>query len=160
MKNMSQSMTPPIHIDIQHVCTTQVPSDQTIIAFVQAALLGRVPDETELCVRLVEKEEIRMLNMTYRHKDKPTNVLSFPIDLPDEVAIPLLGDIVICPAIVMEEAQAQHKPYEHHFAHMLVHGCLHLLGYDHETQEQADLMEPLEIKILATINIPNPYTRD
>lgn len=154
-------MVPKIHIDIQHASTgTQLPSDEAMMTWIQVALLDRVPDETELCVRLVDENEIQALNRTYRSKDKPTNVLSFPIDLPEDVNVPLLGDIVVCPSIVLAEAQVQHKPYEHHFAHMLVHGCLHLLGYDHETHEQADLMEPLEVSILATLDIPNPYTRE
>lgn len=161
MINMSLSMAPNLLIDIQHASNTgPVPTDDDIIAWVHAALDTRVPDETELCIRLVNKDEIQSLNRTYRSKDKPTNVLSFPIDLPEDVPVPLLGDIVICPDVVFEEAQTQHKPYAHHFAHMLVHGCLHLLGYDHVTHEQAELMEPLEIAILATMNIPNPYTRD
>jgi len=147
--------------EIQHVSEFQpLPTDDQIQAWVQAALHDRVPNNTELCVRIVDKPEIQTLNQQYRHKDKPTNVLSFPVDLPEEVKVPLLGDIVICAPVVFEEAQTQNKTYEHHFAHMIVHGCLHLLGYDHVTDEQADLMEPLEISILATIDIPNPYNRE
>jgi probable rRNA maturation factor len=154
-------LTQSIHAEIQHESSFQpLPTDEVIQTWVQAALKDRVPEETELCVRIVDKPEIQMLNQQYRNKNKPTNVLSFPIDVPEEVDVPLLGDIVICAPIVFEEAQAQNKTYEQHFAHMIVHGCLHLLGYDHETDEQADLMEPLEISILATIDIPNPYHRE
>jgi probable rRNA maturation factor len=144
--------------EIQHESTfTPLPSDQAISHWVETALQGRVPQDTELCVRLVDKPEIQALNLEYRHKDKPTNVLSFPMDLPEEIEIPLLGDIVVCAPVVFEEAKAQGKAYEDHFAHMLVHGCLHLLGYDHISDEEAEIMEPLEISILASIEIPNPY---
>lgn len=154
-------MVPKIHIEIQRIVESDnLPTDESIIAWAQAALQDKVPEGTQLCIRLVDKDEIQHLNMTYRSKNKPTNVLSFPMDLPEEVPIPLLGDMVICPPVVQEEAQLQDKPYEHHFAHMVVHGCLHLLGYDHITDEQANLMEPLEINILASINIPNPYKRE
>jgi probable rRNA maturation factor len=154
-------MVQKILIEIQQESEfSPLPSDNAIITWAQTALQDRVPEGTELCIRLVDKPEIQTLNREYRHKDKPTNVLSFPIDLPEEVDVPLLGDIVICAPIVFEEAQAQNKTYEAHFAHMIVHGCLHLLGYDHETDEQANQMEPLEIDILALINIPNPYSRE
>lgn len=151
----------PIFLEIQHESAfSPLPSDQAIEQWAESALKGRVAENTELCIRLVDKTEIQTLNRTYRHKDKPTNVLSFPVDLPEELNLPLLGDIVICPSVVFEEAQAQSKTYEHHFAHMIIHGCLHLLGYDHLTDEQANLMEPLEIDILGTLSIPNPYTRN
>jgi probable rRNA maturation factor len=150
-----------ILIDIQHESAFEpLPSNEAIEHWVHAALHERVPPHTELCVRLVDKPEIQNLNHQYRHKDKPTNVLSFPVDLPEDIDVPLLGDIVVCAPVVFEEAQTQHKSYDHHFAHVIVHGCLHLLGYDHITDEQASLMEPLEIAILATIDIPNPYNRE
>lgn len=154
-------MDPKILIELQHECSfNPLPSDEAILSWVEAALHDRVPEGTELCVRLVDTTEIQTLNHEYRDKDKPTNVLSFPVELPDGVNVPLLGDIVICPSIVFDEAQAQHKTYEQHFAHIVIHGCLHLLGYDHVTDAEADVMEPLEISILATINIPNPYKRE
>lgn len=156
-------MVPQIHIEIQHETEfSPLPSAEQISLWVNTALKDRLSGDTEICVRLVDKPEIQALNREYRHKDKPTNVLSFPIDLPEgfEEEVGLLGDLVICAPVVFEEAQTQGKTYEDHFAHMLIHGCLHLLGYDHVTEEQADIMEPLEIKILATINIPNPYTRE
>ncbi|MCF4837249.1 rRNA maturation RNase YbeY, partial [Acinetobacter baumannii] len=102
------------------------------------------------------------LNLQYREKDKPTNVLSFPSDIPEEVlpmldALPL-GDLVICIPVVLQEALEQKKTAQNHFAHLLVHGVLHLLGYDHETSdEDAEEMEGLEIEILAKLNIANPY---
>ena len=147
--------------EIQHAShDTPLPSDDEIQTWARIALDERVPEDSECCIRLVDKAEIQSLNRTYRSQDKPTNVLSFPADLPEGLPLSLLGDIVICPAVVLEEAIAQNKPYPHHFAHMVVHGCLHLLGYDHVTPEQADIMEPLEVDILASIPIPNPYARD
>jgi probable rRNA maturation factor len=154
-------MPSTIFLEIQHETGfSPLPSDKAIQQWAEAALKGRVAENTELCIRLVDKPEIQTLNQTYRHKDKPTNVLSFPVDLPEELNLPLLGDIVICPPVVFEEAEQQGKPYDHHFAHMIIHGCLHLLGYDHLTEAQANLMEPLEIQILHTLTIPNPYTRN
>lgn len=113
----------------------------------------------ELNIRIVDIEEMTALNLQYRHKNKPTNVLSFPFDMPEEVEneLPFLGDIVICADVVNQEAQAQMKTREAHWAHMVVHGTLHLMGYDHETDEEAALMEPKEIKILKSLGFPNPY---
>ena len=110
----------------------------------------------ELCVRVVDEEESRRLNRDYRHKDAPTNVLSFPagIDLPDAL---ILGDVVVCAPVVQREARQQHKPYEHHFAHMVVHGVLHLLGYDHQTDAEASVMEKMETRILDHFQIGDPY---
>ncbi|HEX7038039.1 MAG TPA: rRNA maturation RNase YbeY [Pseudomonadales bacterium] len=110
----------------------------------------------ELCVRVVDEEESRRLNRDYRHKDAPTNVLSFPagIDLPDAL---ILGDVVVCAPVVQREADQQQKPYEHHFAHMVVHGVLHLLGYDHQTDAEASVMEKMEIGILDHFQIGDPY---
>lgn len=111
------------------------------------------------CVDLAQSHE---LNFEYREKDKPTNVLSFPSDVPEEMlnlldAAPL-GDLVICIPVVLQEAEEQQKPALEHFTHMLVHGTLHLLGYDHETSEQdAEEMEALEIEILAKLGQSNPY---
>lgn len=144
--------------EIQHESAfSPLPTDLAIESWVNLALTDRAKTQSEICVRLVDKPEIQSLNLQYRHKDKPTNVLSFPADLPPELELPLLGDLVICVPVVYEEAQTQGKPYENHFAHMLVHGCLHLLGYDHINNDDAELMEALEISILGSINIPNPY---
>ncbi|NCX94144.1 MAG: rRNA maturation RNase YbeY [Gammaproteobacteria bacterium] len=106
---------------------------------------------------LVNSDEIQTLNRDYRNKDKPTNVLSFPFEAPPGIDIDLLGDIIICPQVVFEEAQAQGKPYLDHFAHILIHGVLHLLGYDHLEEQEAEQMESKEIGLLAELNIRNPY---
>ncbi len=113
--------------------------------------------ESELLIRIVDKDEIQTLNKTYRHQDKPTNVLSFESDLPVEIDEAILGDVVICTEIVAEEAKAQNKTFDEHLTHMAIHGTLHLLGYDHIESEDAKQMENLEIKILEKIKITNPY---
>jgi probable rRNA maturation factor len=113
--------------------------------------------ESELLVRIVDKDEIQTLNKSYRHQDKPTNVLSFESDLPVEIDEAILGDVVICTEVVAEEATAQNKTFDEHLTHMAIHGTLHLLGYDHIKSEDAKQMENLEIKILEKIKIANPY---
>ncbi|USE83650.1 rRNA maturation RNase YbeY [Acinetobacter tibetensis] len=118
--------------------------------------------DCEIGIACVDNAESHKLNLEYRGKDKPTNVLSFPSDLPDEMAQVLdsfpLGDLVICIPVVLLEAQEQNKAPLTHFTHMLVHGTLHLMGYDHETSEaDAEEMEALEIEILAKLGFDNPY---
>jgi probable rRNA maturation factor len=120
------------------------------------AALGEVAD-AELAVRVVDGEECRRLNATYRGKDAPTNVLSFPADLPPGVDLPLLGDIVICAPLVATEADEQHKALADHWAHLTVHGVLHLLGHDHRTDEEAAAMEALETRILAGLGCADPW---
>lgn len=116
----------------------------------------------DLSIRLVDDTESQSLNSHYRHKDKPTNVLSFPSELPDEILAMLdqapLGDLVICIPVVLQEAVDQQKTSTAHFAHMVVHGTLHLMGYDHELgAEQAAEMEAIEIKVLQHLGFANPY---
>ena len=116
----------------------------------------------EIGIACVDNAESHQLNLEYRGKDKPTNVLSFPSDLPDEMAAILesfpVGDLVICIPVVLQEALDQQKTPIEHFTHMLVHGTLHLMGYDHETSEQdAEEMEALEIEILKKLGFDNPY---
>lgn len=114
-------------------------------------------ENPNLSIRLVDKDESQALNNHYRHKNKPTNVLSFPCDIPPEVELDLLGDMVICAAIVEQEAQEQGKTIKAHWAHMVVHGCLHLLGYDHIEETEAQEMEALETAILSELGFPPPY---
>lgn len=145
------------HIDIQKMIdSSDLPSDESFQKWVDA-VLANYPRKTELVIRIVDKTEIAQLNESYRHKQGPTNILSFPADIPENIPLDLLGDLVICAPIVAEEASLQGKPLVHHWAHMVVHGVLHLLGYDHINAEQAEEMETKEIKILSQFNISNPY---
>jgi probable rRNA maturation factor len=116
----------------------------------------RPASDGDVCIRVVDAAESRQLNHDYRHKDAPTNVLSFPagIDLPDAL---VWGDIVVCADVVEREAADQGKRFEDHFAHMVVHGVLHLLGYDHQAADEAAVMERLEIQILDGFGISDPY---
>ncbi|MCH4248945.1 MAG: rRNA maturation RNase YbeY [Acinetobacter populi] len=121
-----------------------------------------ITDNCEIGIACVDVAASHELNLLYRQKDKPTNVLSFPSDIPAEI-LPMLdarplGDLVICIPVVLSEAEQQHKSNMDHFSHLLVHGVLHLLGYDHELGEQeAEEMEALEIEILAKLGLKNPY---
>ena len=123
---------------------------------VAAALDGRIR-EADLAVRLVDAREGRSLNRHYRGKDYATNVLSFPAELPEGVELPVLGDLVICAPVVAREAREQGKRLADHYAHLTVHGALHLLGWDHEDEREAECMEQLEREILATLGIDDPY---
>ena len=143
-------------LDIDNVSTHTVPSDEQFESWVRAALDSRRED-AEISLRIVDTDEITALNHQYRGKDYATNVLSFPADLPPELNLPHLGDIVICAAVVEREADEQKKPHLAHWAHMIVHGTLHLLGYDHIDDEDALVMETLEVEILQSLNIADPY---
>lgn len=111
----------------------------------------------ELTIRIVDEAEARQLNEKWRQCPKPTNVLSFPFEVPPYVDIPLLGDIIICAPLVAFEAQQQHKSLHAHWAHLVIHGTLHLLGYDHISEQQAQVMENIEIRVLHDLGYPNPY---
>jgi len=100
------------------------------------------------------------LNHTWRGKDRPTNVLSFPMQTPAEVDLNVIGDLALCAAVIKSEARQQHKPLQAHWAHMVVHGMLHLQGYDHTDEQQAEEMEALEISILDQLGFDNPYLAD
>ena len=140
------------------VARTGVPSAASFRQWVNAALAGakrRKP--TELSIRIVDTTEGRELNRDYRGKDYATNVLSFPAELPPGVQLPLIGDLAICAPVVIREATEQGKPARHHWAHMTVHGVLHLLGYDHIVDAEAEAMEALETRILGKLGIADPY---
>jgi len=137
--------------------TKTLPSDADFERWVGAALAGR-RDSAELAIRIVDEGEGARLNNRYRHKDYPTNVLSFPAQLPAGVTSELLGDLVICAPVVEREAAEQGKRLEAHWAHLTIHGTLHLLGYDHEDTAQAADMESLETAILAGMGYPDPYS--
>ncbi len=164
---------PALWLDIQ-LATEQpelCPSEEDLLAWcvlalqttaLQSAAAGSLSQEApEVTVRIVDNAESQQLNNDYRGKNQPTNVLSFPfetpIDLPAEAGLSLLGDLVICLPKVIEEAAEQQKPVLDHWAHLVIHGMLHLQGYDHETDEEAEQMENLEIALLAKLSINNPY---
>ena len=142
--------------DIQYEVEGELPTPEQFQLWVEAALAEHLTDG-EVCIRIVKPEESQALNLEYREKDKPTNVLSFPFEVPEGIPLNLLGDLVICADIVAQEATTQNKPLFHHWAHMVVHGCLHLIGFDHINDDEAEEMENLERKVLASINIPDPY---
>ncbi|WP_312595713.1 rRNA maturation RNase YbeY [Stutzerimonas nitrititolerans] len=146
-----------LELDLQRVSQDEAPGDEDFRRWCELALRQRSAD-TELTIRLVDEAEGRELNHTWRQKDYATNVLSFPADVPDELLdIPLLGDLVICVPVVAREAAEQGKPLEAHWAHLVIHGCLHLLGYDHIDDAEADEMEALERQLLAELGHPDPY---
>jgi probable rRNA maturation factor len=144
-------------VDIQNASAgAALPPPERLEQWLHAAIAPRRED-AELSLRIVDEAEITALNARYRGKDYPTNVLSFPADLPAVLDLPLLGDIVICAGVVEREAREQHKPLEAHWAHMVIHGALHLLGYDHIDDADAETMEALEVEILQQLHYPNPY---
>ena len=135
-----------------------IPSSASFRRWVEAALHGaRRRKATELSIRIVDADEGRGLNRDYRGKDYATNVLSFEADLPPELKLPLIGDMVICAPVVAREAAEQGKRPSDHWAHLTVHGTLHLLGYDHIVAAEAEAMEALETRILAGLGIADPY---
>lgn len=168
-----------LFLDLQKAISSDVsdsvPDKEKIELWVRQALLqmpeheqssankqSQTNSEYELTIRVVDKEEIQFLNKTYRHIDKTTNVLSFPYEdfpfnAPAEIQLPLLGDLVICHDIVVKEAQQQNKTTEAHWAHMVIHGVLHLKGYDHIEDDEAQIMEALEVSVLKKLNISDPY---
>lgn len=123
------------------------------------AALNKKIASAEVTIRVVDENEMTELNSSYRQKSGATNVLSFPFTVPEEVEfdIPILGDIVICADVVNREAEEQHKSRDAHWAHMIVHGIFHLLGYDHIIDQEAEIMESLEIQVLKTFGFENPY---
>ena len=147
-----------IFVDLQ-IATENIeglPTEEQIVQWATAAVQPE-GDEVEMTVRIVDEAESHELNLTYRGKDRPTNVLSFPFECPDEVELPLLGDLVICRQVVEREAAEQDKPLMAHWAHMVVHGSLHLLGYDHVEDNEAEEMESLETQIMQGLGFDDPY---
>lgn len=148
----------------------QIPTSADLQTWIEAALTAAntallgAADSCELTIRIVDEAEGRELNRDYRDRDYATNVLSFPFadDLPAGVSLPvqLLGDLVICAPVLAREAAEQGKTISAHWAHLVVHGTLHLLGYDHIEPEAADAMEALEVQVLAALGIADPYTDD
>lgn len=149
-----------IHVDIDNTCNADnVPDDESFSRWVGSALEG-LRTRAELAIRIVDESESAALNAQYRQKNAATNVLSFPSDLPENCDPPILGDLAICAAVVAREADEQQKPLVAHWAHMVIHGSLHLLGFDHIEDTDAGIMETREIAILHTLGFANPYVTE
>ena len=133
-----------------------IPDESAIHQWVTATLSGH-KKPMELNIRIIDEDESATLNHQYRKKNNPTNVLSFPANLPESLMLPLLGDLAICAQVIEREAIEQNKPLYAHWAHIVIHGSLHLIGFDHEDDAEAEKMELLETKILASLNFPPPY---
>ena len=161
-------------LDLQLACSAKnIPSQAQFQQWLDCVLLSddfikdlakistknaiKIHNVFEVTIRLVDIAESQTLNHQYRNKNKPTNVLSFPFEVPDEIELNLLGDLVICADIVENEAKEQNKTINDHWAHMVIHGCLHLLGFDHISDSEAEIMESIEINSLAKLGITNPY---
>ncbi len=151
--------TPRLELGVSYAAPRRgIPSAAGFRRWVEAALAGaRYRKSAELAIHIVGRREGRVLNRQYRGKDYATNVLSFPVELPRGVSVPLLGDIVICAPVVAREAREQGKLSRDHYAHLTVHGVLHLLGYDHQRDADAMRMEALETRVLAALGIDDPY---
>ncbi|ATD09239.1 rRNA maturation RNase YbeY [Pseudoalteromonas piscicida] len=147
-------------LDLQLACEFEnLPSEAQFQLWAEHALT-QFREEAELTIRIADEHESQELNSQYRGKDKPTNVLSFPFDAPPGIELPLIGDLIICPQVVYQESIEQEKTFHDHFAHMVIHGCLHLLGFDHINEQDAVEMETIEKQILASLNIADPYRDD
>lgn len=149
-------MTFELEVQYASEAGASLPPEEQISRWVDAALGGRV-EQAQLVVRIVDREESQQLNERYRRRSGATNVLSFPFEQPELLEPPLLGDVVVCAPLVESEAHEQGKTAEAHWAHLVVHGVLHLLGYDHEHDAQAKVMEQSETVILASLGYPDPY---
>lgn len=158
ISNNRRTIPMNLHLDLQLAsAATDVPAVADFERWCKTALAG-ARDAAELCIRIVDEEEGRELNRDWRGKDYATNVLSFVADIPPGILdIPLLGDLVICAPVVAREAAEQGKSNDAHWAHLVIHGCLHLLGYDHIEDDEAEAMENLERQLLASLNYPDPY---
>lgn len=145
-----------VDLDIQREVEA-LPKNLELVKWVKEVLTLEQHGDTELTIRFVSEEESAELNNQYRNKQNPTNILSFPFEMPEEVELNLLGDLIICSDVVKKEAVEQQKEELAHWAHMVVHGTLHLLGYDHLTDTEASIMETKEIKILSQLGYSDPY---
>jgi probable rRNA maturation factor len=152
------SRAPRLQLSVQNEAGRKgVPVARSFETWVRAALAGRRRGASEIAIALIRQPAAREINRRYRGKDYATNILSFPYEpLPNEKTA-LLGDLVICPAVVAREAREQGKLLRNHYAHLTIHGTLHLLGYDHERERDAEAMETIERKVLARLGIPDPY---
>lgn len=149
-----------VSIDLQNECSNSsfLFDEDKIITYIETTLETiNYQQDAEICIILVDENQIHKLNKEYRHVDKPTNILSFPFECPPEVKLDLLGDLIVCFSVLEQEAKDQQKSLMEHFCHLIVHGTLHLLGYDHIQDDEALIMENLEIDILHKLGFANPY---
>ena len=152
-----------LNLDLQNASSAEdIPGEAQVLDWLQQAMAVIENDsDTALTVRVVDTDEGRELNLTWRGKDYPTNVLSFPFEMPEglppEALDPYLGDLVLCAPVVSQEAQEQNKQLDAHWAHLLVHGLLHLLGYDHQSDAEAEVMEALETRVVTRLGYAPPY---
>lgn len=147
--------SPGTHVEVQYACEqANLPEREQFVCWALAPLEARF-ENPALCIRIVNEAEGRALNKRYRDKDCPTNVLSFPADVPVQPEV--IGDLVLCAPVIAREAKEQGKALEAHYAHLTVHGVLHCLGHDHQSEADADAMEALECRILQRLGFPDPY---
>lgn len=147
-----------IAVDVQYATHhPELPTEAQLTGWVTKALQAAQQGSGEITIRLTSATEVQHLNLTYRGTDRPTNVLSFPATADVPLTVPLLGDLVLSVETVVAEAAEQNKDLMHHFTHLVVHGVLHLLGYDHMQAAEARVMEELEVSILAGLGIADPY---
>ena len=154
------SVLTEVPVDVQFATKAPPGLDEASMAVWAEAVILRMgddPGEAAACIRVVEEQESRQLNRSYRDQDKPTNVLSFPADMVAPDGEKILGDVVICDPVVRQESQAQDKRVQDHYLHMVVHGMLHLYGHDHLDPAEADVMEDLEREILGGLGVADPY---
>lgn len=144
-----------IHVELQNAeAFPSLPSPEDFARWAEAAIAR---DAAEIAIRVVDETESAELNRYYRGKDCPTNVLSFPFEAPPGVETDILGDLVVCAPVIEREAREQGKAPAAHWAHMVVHGVLHLQGYDHVEDAEAEMMEAEEVALLDRLGFPNPY---
>ena len=156
VRRIRQNLT----VDLQWACTgnDNYPTETDFCRWAESAVISPDQAESEVCIRVVDGAEMQQSNSRWRGQEKTTNVLSFPADFPAEAGLEYFGDILICAEVVMQESKQQQKAPDAHWAHMVVHGMLHLQGYDHIDDQQATEMELIEINILTKLGYPNPYT--
>lgn len=147
------------YIDVQNATDKPLPVSEDSLIKLASLALSDFQSEAELTIRIVTPEEMIHLNHTYRKQNKTTNVLAFPSSLPDTIQLeyPLLGDIIICPEVLAEESKQFNKPLQEHWSLIIIHGVLHLLGYDHIEEADAFIMQGIEVKLLAELGYGNPY---
>ncbi len=147
-------------VEVQNEMDLTLPVSEDELKRWATDTLNQLNEDGGICICIVDEKTMSNLNGQYRKQHKPTNILSFPSELPKEIQeeLNILGDMVICPTVLLDEAEQLNKPLKDHWAHICVHGVLHLLGYDHIKEDEAKKMQAAEINLLAKLNIPNPYS--